>query len=143
MNKWDQRFLDLARHVATWSKDPGTKVGAVIVRPDKTVASVGYNGFPRGVEDDQVALDDRENKLSRTVHAEMNAILNCADRPAGYTLYVWPMAPCDRCSPHIIQAGISRVVSPANPPERWRTSIHKGRDIMTNAGLQVEEVGNG
>ena len=53
--KWDRRFLALAEHVADWSKDPSTKTGAVIVRPDRTIASMGYNGFPRGMAD----TDDR------------------------------------------------------------------------------------
>lgn len=48
LSKWDERFIELARLVATWSKDPSTKVGAVIVRPYRTVASVGFNGFARG-----------------------------------------------------------------------------------------------
>ena len=49
-NKWETRFLEMARLVSGWSKDPSTKVGAVIVRPDKTIASVGYNGIAIGVK---------------------------------------------------------------------------------------------
>jgi dCMP deaminase len=118
--KWDKRFLALSQHVAGWSKDPSTKVGAVIVRPDKTVLSVGYNGFPRNMRDDPEFYRDRDFKLSRVVHAEMNAILNASEPVKGATLYVslpaytsdgLPAVPlCDRCVVHVIQAGIKRVV---------------------------------
>lgn len=104
--KWHQRFLELAAHVAQWSKDPSTKVGAVIVRPDRTIASVGYNGFPRGVED---TYTTREDKLMRTVHAEANAILSAREPLHGYTLYVTPLHPCANCAALIIQSGIKYV----------------------------------
>ena len=68
--KWDRRFIELALHVATWSKDPSSKVGAVIVDEHRRVVSVGFNGFPAGVSDEEVP---RERKLLRVVHAEMNA----------------------------------------------------------------------
>ena len=51
MNKWDMRFLELAALVATWSKDPSTQVGAVIVDSAKRIVSVGFNGAPRGVQE--------------------------------------------------------------------------------------------
>lgn len=66
--KWDRRFLRLAQEVASWSKDPSTKTGAVIVRPDKTIAAIGYNGFPRGCDDAPELYAHRETKLSRVVH---------------------------------------------------------------------------
>ena len=105
--KWDLRFLDLAQHIAQWSKDPSTKVGAVIVRPDKTICSVGYNGFPRGIEDTEERLNNRDLKYPCMVHAEMNAILNSKESLDGYILYISSptyFAPtCDRCAVHIIQ----------------------------------------
>jgi dCMP deaminase len=104
---WDKRFLELAALVGGWSKDPSTKVGAVIVRPDRTIASLGYNGFPRGVDD---TYKDREHKLLRTVHAEMNAILSAREPVNGYTLYVTPLCPCSNCAAAIIQSGIKRIV---------------------------------
>ena len=61
LKKWDLRFLEMARNAASWSKDPSTKVGAIIVDDDKRVISVGYNGFPKGVRDDE-RLDDRQEK---------------------------------------------------------------------------------
>lgn len=116
MSKWDDRFFDLANLVGSWSKDPSTKVGAVIVRPDRTIASVGYNGFPRGVED---TYTTREDKLLRTVHAEANAILAAREPLHGYSLYVTPLHPCANCAGLIIQSGIKvvryKVDAPSSP----------------------------
>ena len=103
---WHKRFFDLADLVGSWSKDPSTQVGAVIVRPDRTIASVGYNGFPRGVQD---VYTTREDKLLRTVHAEANAILAAQEPLRGYTLYVTPLHPCANCAALIIQSGIKQV----------------------------------
>jgi len=108
LTKWDKRFLALAKHVAEWSKDPSTKVGSVIVRPDKRVVSLGYNGFPTGVEDDD-RLNDRETKLMMISHAERNALDNCDVPVRGYTLYT-TLYPCSDCTKSIIQKGITRLV---------------------------------
>jgi dCMP deaminase len=106
---WHDRFFDMARMVGSWSKDPSTQVGTVIVRPDRTIASVGYNGFPRGVEDTPHKLEDRAAKYLRTVHAEANAILSAREPLHGCTLYVTPLHPCANCAGLIIQAGIVSV----------------------------------
>jgi dCMP deaminase len=103
---WHKRFFDMADLVGSWSKDPSTKVGAVIVRPDRTITSVGYNGFPRGVE---AVYTTRDAKLLRTVHAEANAILAAQEPLRGYTLYVTPLHPCANCAAFIIQSGIMQV----------------------------------
>lgn len=135
MADWDLRFLQLAEHVACWSKDPSTQVGAVIVRPNRTVLSLGYNGLPRGVADDLDLLADRNYKLARTVHAEMNAILSSPQRPAGCALYVWPMPPCSHCAAAIIQSGITDVYAP-HPGERWEASCRAGLDMLEEAGVR-------
>lgn len=112
MDKWDERFVTLTKLVSLWSKDPSTKVGAAIVRPDKTVCSVGFNGFPRGVPDHPEWYEDRDIKYKIIQHAETNAIHFAADqRLDGYTLYVYPLCPCASCAGAIIQSGIKRVVS--------------------------------
>jgi len=103
---WHKRFFAMADLVASWSKDPSTKVGAVIVRPDRTIASVGYNGFPRGVDD---VYTNREDKLLRTVHAEANAILSAHEPLTDYTIYVTPLHPCANCAAFIVQSGITSV----------------------------------
>lgn len=141
---WDQRFLALAEHVASWSRDPSTKVGAVIVRPDKTIASVGFNGFPRGMSDDPELYANRELKYSRIVHAEINAILHTREALHGYTLYTWPLAPCDRCAVTVIQSGISRVVFPATSEEacqRWGKLLEVALGMFAEAGVEYSCLG--
>lgn len=111
INEWDRRFICLARHISYWSKDPSTKVGAVIVRPNRTIASVGYNGFPRFVDDNPKIYADRPRKLLRTVHAEVNAILSANGPVVGCTAYVTPLHPCANCAGILIQSGIMRIVA--------------------------------
>lgn len=138
MSDWDDRFLKLAQHIAQWSKDPSTKVGAVIVRPNRTIASVGYNGFPRGVNDDE-RLNDRPYKYAMTVHAEANAILSANERLDGCTLYVTPLSPCSSCASIIIQSGIKRVVAyMPHQPEHWADSFAIARTMLDEAGIEWE-----
>lgn len=134
------RFMYLAQHVSNWSKDPSTKTGCVIVRPDTTVAAVGYNGFPRTIKDRPEILGNREEKYKRTIHCEMNAILSARERLAGYTLYNWPGQSCDRCAVHIIQTGIIKVVSPKIEnefTERWREQSRLAEELFAEAGVEV------
>lgn len=141
MDKWDTRFMSLAQLVSSWSKDPSTQVGAVITRPDKTIASLGYNGLPRGVSDDEVLLQDKQYKLARTVHAELNAILNCANKPVGCTLYVWPLPPCSHCATAIIQSGIVEVVSPPiDPCSSWYDSCAITQEMFDCAGVKLRSM---
>ncbi len=107
MLKWDIRFLALASHVATWSKDPSKQVGAVITEKSY-IRGIGFNGFPRAIADWPERLTDKELKNKLVVHAEINALL--AARDFGDTIYVWPNMPCCQCLAAIIQAGITRVV---------------------------------
>lgn len=138
MNHWDYRFLDMAKFVSAWSRDPSTKVGAVIVRPDKTIASVGYNGFPRGVRDQAERLADRPTKYAMTVHAEINAILHAREPLENHTLYVWPFMPCSNCAAAIVQAGIWRVVTPPADEERWAESFQHACTIFDEAGVCLQ-----
>lgn len=117
---WDDWFLDRAADWATRSKDPSTQCGAVIVAPDKTVVSTGYNGFPRRIHDDPELLHDRDEKLRRMVHAEINAILNNPSRFARCSLYTYPFPPCVHCAAIICQTGIIRVVSRIGEKQRVR-----------------------
>jgi dCMP deaminase len=143
--KWDFRMLSLASVVAGWSKDPSTKIGAVIARPDNTVLSLGFNGFPRGCADDPGLYEDRVRKYERVVHAELNAILTAPERPQGCTLYVWPpaMSPgnCSRCAAAIIQAGITRVVHLEGKKldflDRWGASYAEATVMYGEAGVAV------
>lgn len=139
---WDKRFLELAHVISTWSKDISTKVGAVIVRQDKTIASVGYNGFARGVRDDQSLLENRTLKLLRTIHAEENAILHARERLDGYTLYVTPLHPCGTCAAKIIQVGITRIVTIPAHVERWQESFNAAAEQFNEAGVIVDIFNN-
>ncbi len=100
------RTLREARqHALEWSKDPTTKVGALIVDRDWRPVSQGYNGFPKGIEDTEERLNDREVKWKMTVHAEINALIFARQSIKGCRLITWPFLPCDRCIPCFINAG--------------------------------------
>ena len=141
--KWDKRFLDLATHISTWSKDPSTKVGCVVVGEDREIRSTGFNGFPRGIKDDEERLADREQKYPLICHAEENAIMHAARTGIslkGNTAYVtWP--PCSRCTRSLIQAGVSEVVYPAdiNIPDRWQDDFATASAMMEEAGVKVRK----
>lgn len=136
--KWDNFFLGLCNYVAGMSKDMSTKVGAVIVRPDRTIASIGYNGFPRGTNDAPHLYDNRDIKYLRIVHAELNAILSAREPLQGYTLYVSPLHPCANCTGAIIQSGIAKVVAyTASDPVRWGESFAQARSMFAEAGVEV------
>jgi dCMP deaminase len=142
--RWDKYFLDLCRLNAGMSKDPSTKTGAVIVRPDRTVVSTGFNGFPKGCDDADEMYADRETKYSRIIHAEMNAILHAREPLDGCTLYVWPLPPCDRCMAHIVQVGIKHVVAQVDDMDtyaRWGPSLSLGQQIATENGITMMVLG--
>lgn len=88
MQKWDVRFCELAKYISAWSKDPNSKVGAVLFSKKGANVSIGYNGFPMGVEDSAERLIDRAVKLELVVHAEVNAIIAAGARAEGATIYV-------------------------------------------------------
>lgn len=150
---WDRRFLDLALLVSTWSKDPSTKVGAVIVDKDRVVRSIGYNGFPRGIGDTEDRLTNRDTKYKLVVHAEMNAILNAVRSNIPIkdsTLYViatsqgktWGGPPCTRCTVETIQSGIANIVVPplGEVPERWVEDMELSFNLLKEAGINYKEV---
>ena len=108
------------------------------VRPDKTIASVGFNGLPRGVNDDPARLGDRDTKLRYTVHAELNAILAAKEPLTGYSIFVWPFQPCSGCAAAIIQAGISNVYCPGSPEtSRWAESFTAARTMFRESGIVI------
>ncbi|MCP4833842.1 MAG: dCMP deaminase family protein [Phycisphaera sp.] len=140
---WHRRFLDLSEQIATWSKDPSRGVGAVIVSPSKQIVSTGFNGLPRGVEDRPERLE-RPVKYDLIVHAEMNAIIQCARNgvtPIGCAIYS-SFFPCVNCALAIVQAGIETVVTykPADGDEHWLESIDKSRVVFEEAGVDFLEL---
>lgn len=140
--KWHDRFLRLAEEVSTWSKDPNTKVGAVITKETNRVLSLGYNGFPTQINDDPAKLADRAVKNQWTVHAELNAILNGQPERhppwPGYTLYA-TLPPCSRCALAAVQADISTVWTIAPDAERlarWGGDMRLGAEIFRAASCE-------
>ena len=137
---WDSRFIRIAHEVQSWSKDPGTRVGAVLVK-DRRIVATGYNGFPASLSDDLERYLDRDFKLSVVIHAEKNAIFNAAKNGTtteGATIYVtWP--PCTQCASALIQAGISEVVcpDPKDSPERWAANFLLANKLLQEAGVKV------
>ena len=142
--KWDNRFLELAKHISDWSKDPSTKVGCVVVGEDREIRSTGFNGFPSGIEDKIERLEDREQKYPMICHAEENAIMHAARIGVslkGNTAFVtWP--PCSRCARSLIQAGIREVVypTPQEIPERWLEDFETSNGMLKEAGVLVRTV---
>ena len=140
LSKWDYRFLDLAKHIGTWSKDPSTQVGAVIADTRHRIISMGFNGFPQGVDDTQERLQDRETKLMLTQHAEVNALAFASRQVDGCTAYVWPFPPCTQCAGALIQAGITRIVAPEvdEKAHRWGDHFALAREMYQEAGVVVD-----
>jgi dCMP deaminase len=137
LQKWDVRFLELARFISNWSLDPSTKVGAVISDKHNRVVSIGYNGFPKGIKDDE-RLNDRETKYKIIVHGEINAITFANRNLENCTLYTYPFEPCPRCAGIIIQSGIKRIVAPINKIDRWENDFKLSRQLFSEANIQID-----
>jgi dCMP deaminase len=135
--KWDRRFLALAEHVAQWSKDPSTKVGAVIADEKNRVVSIGYNGFPRGVQDSPARLKNREMKYKFVVHGDLNAIMSAQRSVANCRIYVVPFMPCSTCAGAVIQAGISEVIAPKYENPRWIEDLKVSKTMFKEAGIKL------
>tara|TARA_Y100000389_G_C17363388_1_gene464949 strand:- start:315 stop:758 length:444 start_codon:yes stop_codon:yes gene_type:complete len=143
-NKWDNRYLNLAREVSTWSKDPSTQVGAVAIGEKGQVLAQGYNGFPRGVNDSLERYNDKEVKYRYVVHAEMNCIYNATFTGASLnnaTMYVWGLPVCNECAKGLAQVGVKRVVSPktiADVPDKWKISAINTVDLLKEVGITYD-----
>lgn len=139
-NKWDKRFLSLAEFVASWSRDPSTQVGAVVAE-GKRIVSVGFNGFPQGVDDSPERYADRDVKNKMVVHAERNAILFAKRDLKGCVLYTFPFQPCSVCAGIIIQSGIVRVAAPRMSEDvasRWKEDCELAETMFREAGVKVD-----
>lgn len=135
MTDWRSRFINLAKHVSAWSKDPSTKVGAVIT-DGKRIVSVGYNGPPQGTADSEMT---REDKLLRTIHAEENALLFANRSVKGCSIYV-THPPCAHCTALLIQSGITTIYYDAPSPEfleRWRDNILVSINLCEESGIDL------
>ena len=138
---WSERFLDLAAHIAEWSKDPSTKVGCVIVDDDRHILTTGYNGFPRGVTDTDARLNERAIKHMFVVHAEANAVSAAARTGAslhGSTAYVTHPC-CAQCAALLSQAGVKRVIHKGDLGSSWAESAAIAKIIFQEAGIVCEK----
>lgn len=140
ISKWDKRFVELAKYISEWSKDPNAKVGAVLYSKKGGNISIGYNGFPMGVEDSAERLEDKDTKLELVVHAEVNALLAAGARAEGSTVYVWGKPICARCAGPIIQAGVKRIVSlaPDDTDSHWDKSGTYAHEMFKEAKIVVD-----
>lgn len=135
-NEWDLEFLSLAKRISKRSKDPSTKVGAVITN-GKRIVSTGYNGLPQKMVDTKDRLDNRELKYRIIIHGEINAILFAQRDLTDHTLYTWPFMPCSNCASIVIQAGITRVVSLLNNNERWKEAFLLTEESFRESGVEL------
>jgi len=141
LNKWDKRYLALAKEVASWSKDPSTQVGAVTVGNKKEVLSQGFNGLPRGIVDSEDRYNNRETKYKYVVHAEMNAIYNATYSGVsldGAVLYVYGLPICSECAKGIIQVGIKKVIiEKSKELDNWNESVALSQEMFDEAGVEL------
>jgi dCMP deaminase len=142
---WNEFYVDMAKFVATKSKDRSTTVGAVAVDPrSMSVIDIGYNGFPRGIADDNEAYHERPMKYLVTEHAERNLIYNCARTGKaldGAILYMhYQPIPCCDCARGVIQAGIKTIVGPdllfPGKGDQWLESLAVAEDLLIEAGVK-------
>lgn len=142
MDKWDARYLGLAKEVATWSKDPSSKIGAIAVGGKGEILSTGYNGFPRHILDMDERYAERSIKYKYIVHAEANCIYNATYNGVslnGSTMYVHGLPCCSECAKAIIQVGVKRVVMNGDPfNERWRESVEITLSMFKEARVEWE-----
>ena len=136
--KWGDRYLNICKEISTWSKDPSTKVGAVVVGDKNQILSQGYNGFPRGIHDSDTRYSDKKRKYELVVHAEMNAIYNATyngQSLQGATMYVSGLHVCHECAKAIIQVGIGSVVAEGEMKPHWEESLKLTRQLFSEAGI--------
>jgi len=141
INKWDLRFYELAQNVAKWSKDTNKQTGAVIVGPDKTEKTFGYNGFPRGANDNVSERYEKPLKYMWTEHAERNAIFKAAKEGLkidGCSMYV-TYFPCADCARAIIQSGIIKVYTPKPDltHHKWGKSWKESILMFTECNVKI------
>lgn len=138
--KWDIRFLKLAEHISSWSLDPSRKIGAVAVNDDRRILATGYNGFPKGISDSGIRLENREEKYKYVVHAEMNCIYNATHQGVSLndsTLYVTGLPVCSECAKGIISVGIKKVVMKEvkDVPQIWLDHWVITQSMLNEAGV--------
>ena len=143
--KWDRRYLRLARELASFSKDPSTGVGCIVADEDGDIIAATFNGLPRGVHDSVERLSNRDLKYRMIEHAERNATRVATKKggdAAGTTFYVYPFQPCGPCAAHLAQHKVKRIVSmhaeDAGLIARWSEDITLANQIYREAGICLD-----
>lgn len=139
---WNRKYVNLAKEVSTWSKDPSRHIGAVAVSQKGQVLATGYNGFPRGMFDTTERYSDRALKYKYIVHAEMNCIYNATYNGVsldGSSLFVWGLPPCSECAKGIIQVGIKTVYwsTDMEVPPQWLTSLETTQKMFNETDVEL------
>lgn len=142
---WKFRYLSLAKEISSWSKDPSSKIGAIAVGKKGNVLAQGYNGFPRNISDTFDRYQNREEKYSLIVHAEMNCIYNATYNGTsldGSTLYIWGLPMCSECAKGAIQVGVEAVYwgTDREIPDLWLQSLEKTKEMLSEANVSIERL---
>lgn len=143
MKKWADRYMKLAQVISTWSKDPSTKVGAIVVGHNGEILSQGYNGFPRKIKDTSNRLNDRSEKYKYIIHAEMNAIFNASLNGVSLqnsSIYIYGLPICHECAKGIIQVGIKKVIIHKQIKDNWQESCQIAQEMLIEAGVTIIEI---
>lgn len=145
MTNWNERFINLAALIGSWSKDPSKKIGAVIVDKDNRIVSTGFNGFARGVIDNKEDLENKDLKRLLMLHAEENAILYAKQDLTCCKIYIAGLPPCVHCTSMIIQSGIKEVYFKNLSPNKeisvfWQKNIDLSKTILNKAGVKLIEL---
>ena len=139
------KFFPVAEALAALSKDRSTKVGAVALGEDYEILSTGYNGFPRGVDDDVESRHERPTKYFFAAHAEENLVAQAARNGVslrGATVLVTSLFPCTTCSRLMIQAGVRRIIAPRPDVDpRWAEQAAHAELMLREAGIEVHYTG--
>lgn len=141
MEKWTKRFLNKAKEVSEWSKDPSSQVGVITVNENRRTVSEGYNGFPKGIADTEERLTNREEKYKYVVHGEMNCIYNaCLEGQSlkDTTMYIHARIPmCSKCALAAVSVGVGSVVMRHERivDEKWQLEWELAREILDEAGI--------
>ena len=144
MNK-NKIFINIAKEVSNFSKDPRRKIGAISVDNDKKILSTGYNGFPRGILDSEEDWNNREIKNKFVVHAEANMVYNATYTGVSLkdsTIYVYGLPVCSNCALSLIQSGVKKVIyyhDYIEGDEKWIESFKETQKLFTLAGIEVEK----
>lgn len=141
--EWDRRYLRLAREIASWSRDPSTSVGAILVDAQHIALATGHNGFTSGLRDTPERLNNRETRLKLTLHGEENCLINAGKAGhavLGATCYVWPLAPCVSCASKLVQAGVRTIVTVTASPaltSRWGDDLALAQEVYNETGVDL------